>query len=135
MLCVVESFISVKKGVKFGRGSKGVGGRSDVCKSPVVFIFGRRGGGMDLDAENGSLGEGKSDGGRREGDIGAGLGEVEEICRGGSLPGRGGVGIEASADIVGGLVMDGAFCLVMGEGGAKVEAVGVQGWRQRKWSR
>jgi hypothetical protein len=52
------------------------------------------------------LEDGKLGGGNREGDVEAGGGavfrgdKVEGVCGGGSLPGSGGVGIEASADMV-----------------------------------
>jgi hypothetical protein len=63
---------------------------------------------MDFDVNCGAPGRG-GDGG------GAGLGDGKDgrVSRGGSLPGRGGVGIDASADIMMlGLAMDESSALV-----------------------
>jgi hypothetical protein len=81
--------MSVKKGAKFGRRGGSSDGWSGIEEVLVVDMCGR-----ERDAERGRLG-----GRRREGDVEAGGFGVGEVCEGGSLPGRGGVGIEASADM------------------------------------
>jgi hypothetical protein len=109
VLCVVESFMRVKNGEKLSRGAEAVKGTSDVWRGrvdvDVVEIWGRGGGAMDFDAESGELVDGWIVGGTLKGDVEAGgragIGRgVEDGWRGGSLPGRGGVGIEDSADIM-----------------------------------
>ena len=87
----------VKNGAKSGRGGGSSDGWSGIKEVLVVDMYGR-----ERDAERGRL-----DGGKREGDVEAEGFGVGEVCKGGSLPGRGGVGIEASADMVRGLAMDG----------------------------
>ena len=91
MLCVAGSLLSVKKGVKLGRGT---GGMSD--------FWGGRGRFADVVCVWGCGGDIFGAGGR-EGEVevgGAGEVEVNDGWRGGSLPGSGGMGIEASADMI-----------------------------------
>jgi hypothetical protein len=103
--------MSVKKGLKFGLGATAAGsevwrGSVDIDVVLMVGLFERRTGRMDREFERGRPGEARFGGGMDKGEVEAGggaagldvKGDVEEL--GGSLPGRGGVGIEASTDMM-----------------------------------
>jgi hypothetical protein len=107
----VTSSMSVKRGEKCGRGSS-----ADVLG--VVPLGCGRAAGVDFESESGAAGLGVGErggaGGATLGDVEAAAGEVS--AAGGSLPGGGSVGIEASADMAwGGLLkMDDIYMEVLG---------------------
>lgn len=94
----------MKKGLKWGRGGTGGGsevwrGRVDVDVVLMVWLSARGGWGMDWEFERKRLRGGGFGGDIREGEVEAAVRACLDVG-GGSLPGRGGVGIEALVDMM-----------------------------------